>query len=74
MIENETSERYEDTNPEDAQILADICKRRAMKRGKQKTLYLDVTEPIIRDGEKIKRNDSCPCGSDIKFKKCCGKA
>jgi len=36
MIENETSERYEDTNPEDAQILADICKRRAMKRGKQK--------------------------------------
>ena len=70
----EQPERYEDTNPEDAQILAGICNRRATKRGKQRTLYLDVTEPIVRDGEKIGRNASCPCGSDIKFKKCCGKA
>ncbi|MDR1003289.1 MAG: DUF1186 domain-containing protein [Oscillospiraceae bacterium] len=24
-------------------------------------------------GEKIGRNDLCPCGSEIKFKKCCGR-
>ena len=27
----------------------------------------------IRTTPKIGRNDSCPCGSQKKFKKCCGK-
>lgn len=27
----------------------------------------------IRGGDKIKRNDPCPCGSLKKYKKCCGK-
>jgi preprotein translocase subunit SecA len=26
----------------------------------------------IRKGEKIGRNDPCPCGSGKKYKKCCG--
>ncbi|WP_083839452.1 SEC-C metal-binding domain-containing protein [Methylophaga frappieri] len=29
--------------------------------------------PITRDYPKIGRNDPCPCGSEKKFKKCCGK-
>jgi uncharacterized protein YecA (UPF0149 family) len=29
--------------------------------------------PIKRTGEKIGRNDPCSCGSQKKFKKCCGK-
>jgi hypothetical protein len=24
-------------------------------------------------GEKVGRNEKCPCGSDLKYKKCCGK-
>ncbi|MFA5160459.1 MAG: SEC-C metal-binding domain-containing protein, partial [Candidatus Omnitrophota bacterium] len=28
--------------------------------------------PIKRSHEKIGRNDSCPCGSGKKYKKCCG--
>ena len=28
---------------------------------------------IKYDGPKIGRNDPCPCGSNKKFKKCCGK-
>ncbi|MFA6782511.1 MAG: SEC-C metal-binding domain-containing protein, partial [Sedimentibacter sp.] len=24
-------------------------------------------------GEKTGRNDPCPCGSGLKYKKCCGK-
>lgn len=28
--------------------------------------------PIKRDAPKVGRNDSCPCGSGKKFKKCCG--
>jgi preprotein translocase subunit SecA len=29
-------------------------------------------EDILAEGEKIGRNDPCPCGSGQKFKKCCG--
>ncbi|HLA26692.1 MAG TPA: preprotein translocase subunit SecA [Syntrophales bacterium] len=28
---------------------------------------------VKRDGEKVGRNDPCPCGSGKKYKKCCGK-
>ena len=27
----------------------------------------------IRKGDKVGRNDPCPCGSGLKYKKCCGK-
>jgi len=30
--------------------------------------------PVTRDGDKIGRNDACPCGSGKKYKRCCGKA
>ncbi len=30
-------------------------------------------QPIVR-GEKVGRNDPCPCGSGRKYKKCCGAA
>ena len=30
-------------------------------------------QPIKRDGEKIGRNEPCPCGSGKKYKKCCGR-
>ena len=26
-----------------------------------------------REGPKIGRNDSCPCGSGVKYKRCCGR-
>ncbi|QSX41175.1 preprotein translocase subunit SecA [Shewanella cyperi] len=29
--------------------------------------------PIVRDGEKVGRNDPCPCGSGKKYKQCHGK-
>jgi uncharacterized protein YchJ len=30
-------------------------------------------KPFVRATEKIGRNDPCSCGSNQKFKKCCGK-
>ncbi len=30
-------------------------------------------QPFEREGEKIGRNDPCPCGSGKKYKKCCGR-
>ncbi len=29
--------------------------------------------PIVREIPKVGRNDDCPCGSENKYKKCCGK-
>lgn len=31
------------------------------------------TGQVIREGRKIGRNEPCPCGSGLKYKKCCGK-
>ncbi|MDX1643860.1 MAG: preprotein translocase subunit SecA, partial [Thermoanaerobaculia bacterium] len=31
-------------------------------------------QTVVRKGEKIGRNDPCPCGSGKKYKKCCGAA
>ncbi|MDP8217101.1 MAG: preprotein translocase subunit SecA [Candidatus Theseobacter exili] len=33
----------------------------------------DRKTPFQREGEKVGRNDPCPCGSGKKFKKCCGQ-
>jgi preprotein translocase subunit SecA len=27
---------------------------------------------VVRDAPKVGRNDPCPCGSGLKYKKCCG--
>lgn len=36
-------------------------------------LFFDRMQKPIRVIEKIGRNDSCPCGSNKKYKKCCGR-
>ncbi|MCF8011487.1 MAG: preprotein translocase subunit SecA [Clostridiales bacterium] len=33
----------------------------------------DNTPKTVRKGQKVGRNDPCPCGSGKKYKKCCGK-
>lgn len=35
--------------------------------------YNITNEPIIRIKAKVGRNEPCPCGSGMKYKKCCGK-
>jgi preprotein translocase subunit SecA len=33
---------------------------------------MQTVQQVVRSGEKVGRNDPCPCGSGKKFKKCCG--
>jgi preprotein translocase subunit SecA len=33
-----------------------------------------TVQQVVRSGDKIGRNDPCPCGSGKKYKKCCGVA
>jgi uncharacterized protein len=39
----------------------------------QRLQALSATTTLRRIGEKVGRNDPCPCGSGKKFKHCCGK-
>ena len=38
---------------------------------KQRNLYTPPSGTFLRSGDKIGRNDPCPCGSGKKFKQCC---
>ena len=42
----------------------------------QQRLYREQksSSTVVREGEKIGRNDPCPCASGKKYKKCCGAA
>ena len=33
----------------------------------------EKVQTFVRDGDKVGRNDPCPCGSGKKYKQCCGK-
>ena len=33
----------------------------------------DKAQPFVRSGQKVGRNQPCPCGSGKKYKQCCGK-
>ncbi len=35
---------------------------------------MPTKKPLNKQGEKVGRNDPCPCGSGKKYKKCCGAA
>ncbi len=35
---------------------------------------MPTKKPVNKKGEKVGRNDPCPCGSGKKYKKCCGAA
>lgn len=43
--------------------------------GQKKNDNVDLVHEKVKDasGQKVGRNDPCPCGSGKKFKKCCGK-
>ena len=38
-----------------------------------KTNVAEKKQSVVNNGPKVGRNDPCPCGSGLKYKKCCGK-
>lgn len=77
---NDDLVRLEDEFPDLAEFFSDWC------NGGNNGHKLKITEDDIlvtdqfgrqlsthvRVGQKVGRNDPCPCGSGKKFKKCCG--
>ncbi|WP_133408109.1 preprotein translocase subunit SecA [Parashewanella tropica] len=45
----------------------------SMASGDEMTAEMANHTPIVREGEKIGRNDPCPCGSGKKYKQCHGR-
>ncbi|MBJ6726900.1 YchJ family protein [Geomesophilobacter sediminis] len=47
------------------------------KKDKEQWFFTDgkmvTAKPVVRTSPKVGRNDPCPCGSNLKYKKCCGK-
>jgi uncharacterized protein YecA (UPF0149 family) len=62
--------QFEKEFPEDAAVLAELMnlRRQAKEKGILFQTINVATLPIIYG-----RNESCPCHSGKKFKKCCGK-
>lgn len=56
--------------------MVDAVKKYLQNRGKAKVVdqkQKKVKPKTIVKGQKVGRNDPCPCGSGKKYKKCCGK-
>lgn len=52
--------------------------RAQFRRKQDGWVYVDgdmvKPKPVVRDQPKVGRNEPCPCGSGVKYKKCCGAA
>ena len=57
--------------------MKDLHKERAnFKKVDGEWLYENgslIPTTMFREGPKVGRNDPCPCGSGLKYKKCCGR-
>jgi uncharacterized protein YecA (UPF0149 family) len=64
-----------ESNPEGAALLAELCQERGrqINEAEEQGKPLPQFKEIFFKSHKIRRNDPCPCGSEKKFKKCCGK-
>lgn len=75
-------------HPEDKRCVVELSgdNREEAEKFKKVDLFLECSRPFLqnftvksviemrmKDIEMVGRNDKCPCGSGIKFKKCCGK-
>ncbi len=59
---------------QEAQARAQQARAQSQSRDRmEETLEKTVRQPQTRAQPKVGRNDPCPCGSGLKYKKCCGK-
>ncbi|QQX79953.1 preprotein translocase subunit SecA [Shewanella sp. KX20019] len=74
QAQSDVEEMEERRRQEDAKIRRDYQHAAAEALvGAEESAALAATQPQVRDGEKVGRNDPCPCGSGKKYKQCHGK-
>lgn len=55
---------YRERQKQATERAKDAAQHKAMKKA-----YAE--QPYVRETAKVGRNDACPCGSGLKFKRCC---
>ncbi|MCK8046632.1 preprotein translocase subunit SecA [Shewanella sp. 1CM18E] len=74
QAQSDVEEMEERRRQEDAKIRRDYQHAEAEALvGAEESAALAATQPTVREGEKVGRNDPCPCGSGKKYKQCHGK-
>lgn len=51
----------------------DLAARKIISSKKLRKMFGVQMKPYVRSEAKVGRNDTCSCGSGLKYKKCCGK-
>ncbi|MBU4151784.1 MAG: SEC-C domain-containing protein, partial [Proteobacteria bacterium] len=67
LVSEDEVQRLEQARREEQQALA-MKMQRSDQAAEEK-----ARQPVSRDGDKVGRNDDCPCGSGRKYKRCCGR-
>ncbi|ABV35031.1 preprotein translocase, SecA subunit [Shewanella sediminis HAW-EB3] len=74
QAQSDVEEMEERRRQEDAKIQRDYQHASAEAIvGAEEAESLSAHTPVVREGEKVGRNDPCPCGSGRKYKQCHGK-
>ena len=74
QAQSDVDEMEQRRREEEAKIQRDFQHAQAESIvGGENAEALEAHTPVVRDGEKVGRNDPCPCGSGKKFKQCHGK-
>ncbi len=74
QAQSDVDEMEQRRREEEAKIHRDFQHAQAESMiGIDETAELTSQAPVVRDGEKVGRNDPCPCSSGKKYKQCHGK-
>ncbi len=75
QAQSDVDEMEQRRREEEAKIRRDFqhAEAQSMVGGDEAVETMAAHTPVVRDGEKVGRNDPCPCGSGKKYKQCHGK-
>ena len=75
QAQSDVDEMEQRRREEEARIHREFqhAKAESLVSGDQAVEEMAEHTPIVREGEKVGRNDPCPCGSGKKYKQCHGK-
>jgi preprotein translocase subunit SecA len=73
QAQSDVDEMEQRRREEEAGIQHDYQHAAAQALGDEQQAALEAPKTMIREGDKVGRNDPCPCGSGKKYKQCHGK-
>ena len=72
-LEQQKAEMQRKIEEQRREIKDNLANARASHGDEVSAAEAPKKRPVTKDGQKVGRNDPCPCGSGKKYKNCCGK-